>query len=106
MRYDRVENCPNGVDDRQGGVLHTWCDCHNGEIRTPVEHTEKWAVYNGKRLVKTGGSEDQAWAWAMYLEFGTDMEDDKAIEGSIRIAKEYGYTCEQIHVIRKEPNEE
>ena len=111
MRYDRVEDCPNGIDDRQGDVLHTWCggNCHNGEIHTPVEHIEMWIVVSPEgdhAKVHVGVpairySRQSAWSCMIDArrhrgEFGMDTQE--------RLVRQ-GYTCEQIHVIRKEPNE-
>ena len=111
MRYERVEECAEckGEKVRINREFKPY-ECPTcvgeGETYTPVEHTEKWAVYKDKSLKMTGGTEDQAWALFAQFSFDTDIEDDEAIAKSIRWSKKFGYTCEQIDVIRKEPNEE
>ncbi len=64
------------------------------------ESTKMWAVYKDKSLQMAGGTEHQAWAWFAQVSFDTDIEDDGAIEKSIRTSKKHGYTCSPIHVIK------
>ena len=106
MRYDRVEECKQGIDS-DGEMLHTFCDAcgGGGEIRTPVEHTEMWAVYDKEGYCIHASDEPLVGVWANAADIeGLKLErpDGEYSE----LMEKHGYTCRRINVIRKEPNEE
>ncbi len=114
MRYDRVEECPeckgSGVSGNGPNPLECGCDNSHGEIHTPVEHIEMWIVVSPEgdhAKVHVGVpairySRQSAWSCMIDArrhrgEFGMDTQE--------RLVRQ-GYTCEQIHVIRKGTHEE
>ncbi len=101
MRYERVEECSNPECEN---TFHcTICNSkgweESREIRTPVEHTELWAVYDGNdKPIQFGLTEQST------IEKAVNNPD--IIAGSSEYYNGHavlplGYTCEQIHVIRR-----
>ena len=109
MRYEKIEKCL--MCNGEGSVFRATapggrsvCNKCNGtgEIRTPVKHIEMWAVYRGNGVLVTfGESKMDAWLTAERYEYGLRAQTGAKGHELITRLKSKGYTCEQIHVIRR-----
>ncbi len=104
MRYERVEKCNQG-DNVTGHIFCETCG-ESGEIHTPVEHTEMWAVvspegdYAKVHVGMPAISDSEGLVWAAMIK-ARRISGETADDCKKRL-QEQGYTCKQIHVIRRE----